>query len=73
MDGEFPKLFAGQMGICAVVLNVLIDKDVITRDELRARFEQAHDAAADSSGGAVAAEALTAFVSYLGPTIRTRS
>jgi hypothetical protein len=26
MDGDFAKLFAGQMGICAVVLNVLIDR-----------------------------------------------
>jgi len=30
MDGDFAKLFAGQMGVCAVVLNVLIDKGVIT-------------------------------------------
>ena len=51
MDGDFAKLFAGQMGVCAVVLNVLIDKGVITQDELRARFERAQDAAAHSSGG----------------------
>ena len=30
MDADHAKLFAGQMGICAVVLNVLIDKGVIT-------------------------------------------
>jgi hypothetical protein len=62
-----------QFGICAVVLNVLIDKGVITQDELRGRFEQAQDAAADSSGGSVAAEALAAIVSYLEPTFRIRS
>ena len=73
MDADYAKLFAGQMGICAVVLNVLIDKGVITQDELRERFEQAQDAAADSSGGSVAAETLAAIVSYLEPTFRIRS
>jgi hypothetical protein len=52
---------------------VLIDEGVITQDELRARFEQAHGAAADSSGGSVAAEALAAIVSYLEPTFRIKS
>ena len=39
------KLYAGQMGIVAVLVNVLIDKGVISQDELRERFEQAHEAA----------------------------
>ena len=68
----FQALCGQQLSIRAVVLNVLIDKGVITQDELRARFEQAKGAAADSSGGSVAAEALTAIVSYLEPTLRIR-
>jgi len=39
------KLYAGHMGIVAVLVNVLIDKGVITESELRERFEQAHEAA----------------------------
>src|SRR6185436_12571294 len=39
------KLYAGQMGIVAVLINVLIDKGVITENELRERFEQAREAA----------------------------
>jgi hypothetical protein len=45
------KLYAGQMGIIAVLVNVLIDKGVITENELRERFEQAHEAASRCSGG----------------------
>jgi hypothetical protein len=40
------KLYAGHMGIVAVLVNVLIDKGVITESELRERFEQAHEALA---------------------------
>ena len=39
------KLYAGHMGIVAVLVNVLIDKGIITESELRERFEQAHEAA----------------------------
>jgi sugar diacid utilization regulator len=45
------KLYAGQMGIIAVLVNVLIDKGVITESELRERFEQAHEAASRCSDG----------------------
>ena len=47
------KLYAGQMGIIAVLVNVLVDKGVITESELRERFEQAHEAASRCSGGLV--------------------
>ena len=73
MDRDFAKLFAGHMGICAVVLNVLIDKGVITQDELRERFEQAREAASHCSGGPATAEALAAIVAYLEPTPRRMS
>jgi hypothetical protein len=53
--------------VCAVILNVLIDKGIITEEELIERFEQAHDAAANCSGGPATAEALAAIVRYLDP------
>ena len=65
MPGEYAKLFAGHIGISAVILNVLIDKGVISEDELRERFEQARDAAAYCSGGPATAQALSAIVQYL--------
>ena len=65
MHGEFAKLFAGHMGISTVILNVLIDKGVISQDELLERFQQARDAAAQCSGGPETAAALEAIVRYL--------
>ena len=65
MDGDFAKLFAGHMGVCAVILNVLIDKGIVSQDELRERFEQARHAASHCSGGPATAEALAAIVAYL--------
>lgn len=65
MTSELAKLFAGHMGTCAVILNVLIDKGVISQDELRERFEQARDAAVKCSGGRETAAALAEIVHYL--------
>ena len=65
MPSEFAKLFAGHIGISAVILNVLIDKGVISEEELRERFEQARDAAGNCSGGPATAQALSAIVQYL--------
>ena len=39
------KLYAGKVGIIAVLVNVLINKGVITESDLRGRFEQAREAA----------------------------
>jgi hypothetical protein len=72
MGGDFAKLFAGHMGVSAVILNVLIDKGIITQDELRECFEQARDAAAHCSGGPITAEALAEFVRYLDRTSGAR-
>jgi hypothetical protein len=72
MPADFAKLFAGQMGICAVILNVLIDKGVISQEELRERFELARDAAGQSSGGPATAAALAEIVRYLDPENGTR-
>ena len=59
------KLYAGQMGILAVLVNVLIDKGVITENELRERFERAHEAASRCSGGPGVAIVLEDMLTYL--------
>ena len=64
-DDRAAKLYAGQMGICAVIVNVLIDKHVITQDELRDRFEQARDAAGKCSGGRGITVVLEDMLKYL--------
>ena len=61
------KLYAGHMGIVAVLVNVLIDKGVITESELRERFEQAHEAARQCSGGPGIAVVLEDMLAYLEP------
>jgi hypothetical protein len=66
------KLYAGQMGLVAVLVNVLIDKGVISQDELRERFEQAHEAASTCSGGRGIAVVLEDMLSYLEPVRRDR-
>ena len=59
------KLYAGHMGIVAVLVNVLIDKGVISAGELRDRFEQAHEAARRCSGGPGIAVVLEDMLMYL--------
>ena len=65
MHDRTAKLFAGQMGICAVLINILIDKGIVSEDELRERFEQARQAAEHSSGGPDCGAALSAMLEYL--------
>jgi hypothetical protein len=65
------KLYAGHMGVVAVLVNVLIDKGVISADELRERFEQAHGAAMRCSpGGPEVAVVLEDMLAYLEPARR---
>ena len=59
------KLYAGHMGLIAVLVNVLIDKGVITESELRERFEQAHEAASRCSGGPGVAIVMEDMLAYL--------
>ena len=66
------KLYAGQMGILAVLVNVLIDKGVITEGELRERLEQAHEAASRCSGGPGIAVVLMDMLTCLEPARRDR-
>jgi len=56
------EFYAGHI---AVLVNVLIDKGVITEGELRERFEQAHEAATHCSGGASVAIVLEDMLTYL--------
>ena len=64
------KLYAGQMGIIAVLVNVLIDKGVITEGELRQRLEQAREAARHCSGGPGIAVVVEDMLAYLEPARR---
>jgi hypothetical protein len=64
-DDGAAKLYAGQMGIIAVLVNVLIDKGVISDSELTDRFEQAHEAASRCSGGPGIAVVLEDMLAYL--------
>ena len=64
-DDRTAKLYAGHMGILAVLVNVLIDKGVITESELRERFAQAHEAAIRCSGGPGIAVVLEDMLMYL--------
>jgi hypothetical protein len=71
-DDRTAKLYAGQMGLVAVLVNVLIDKGVISQDELRERFEQAHEAACACRGGRGIAVVLEDMLTYLEPVRRDR-
>ena len=71
-EDQTAKLYAGQMGVIAVLVNVLIDKGIITQSELRKRFEQAHEAASRCSGGPDVAVVLEDMLTYLEPARRNR-
>lgn len=65
MDDQAGKLFAGHMGVCAVLVNLLIDKGIVRRRELVERFQQAQVAASQCSGGPMVAHALAEMVDYI--------
>jgi CheY-like chemotaxis protein len=71
MSEEAAKLFAGHLGVCAVLADVLIDKGIISQGELLERFRQAHAAACQSSAGPAVAHALCEMVEYLEPETRS--
>jgi hypothetical protein len=66
------NVVAGQLGVSAVLANVLIDKGIVSREELCDRFCQAHDAALSSVGGDETARLLAAMVCYLKPDLSAR-
>lgn len=65
MSDQAARLFAGHMGVCAVLVNVLIDKGIVGRGELGDRFQQAHVAANQCSAGSEVADALAEMVEYV--------
>ncbi len=73
MSDEAAKLFAGHLGVCAVLVDVLIDKGIISQSELFNRFQQAHVAACQCSAGPAVAHALSEMVEYLEPAARAFS
>lgn len=65
MEDRVSRLFAGHLGVSAVLANILIDKRIVSREEVLSYFQQAHDAAARCPGGTEVAQALAAMISYL--------
>ena len=68
MTDRLSKQLAGHFGVFAVLANVLIDKGIVSNDELADRFRQAHGAACQCSGGPEVAQALGEMVRYLAQT-----
>jgi CheY-like chemotaxis protein len=73
MNDEAAKLFAGHLGVCAVLVDVLIDKGIISQSELFDRFQQAHVAACQCSAGPAVAHALSEMVEYLEPATKVQA
>jgi hypothetical protein len=65
MDDRAAKLFAGHMGVSVVLASVLIEKGLVSSQELRNRLRQAHTAAVRSKGGDECAQALSALLCFL--------
>src|SRR5688572_7950256 len=45
MNDQAAKLFAGHAGVCAVLVDMLIDKGIVSQGELLGRFERAQSTA----------------------------
>ena len=73
MNDQATKLFAGHIGICAVLVDILIDKGIVAQSEIRDRFEQAREAAGQSSDGPMVSHALAEIVEYLEPDPEAQS
>jgi CheY-like chemotaxis protein len=67
VEDQSAKLFAGHVGVCAVLVNLLIDKGVVGRDEFLDRLRRAH--AAHDLPDPVGADALAQMVDYLEPVV----
>jgi hypothetical protein len=73
MNDDLAKLHAGHLGVHAILANVLIDKGIVSREELCQRMQQGLEAAAQSSAGLESAQVLAAMLHYLEPKESTRS
>jgi CheY-like chemotaxis protein len=67
MNDHAARLFAGHAGVCAVLVDMLIDKGIVSHSELIERFERARSAAGHWSDNRVAARELADIVAYLRP------
>jgi CheY-like chemotaxis protein len=67
MSEQALRLSDGQMRVCAVLVDLLIQKGIVTERELFDRLRQAQAPAGRRSGGFGAARALADIVAYLDP------
>lgn len=67
MNDQAAKLFTGHAGVCAVLVDMLIDKGIVSQSELLGRFERAQSTAGHWSESRVAARELADIVAYLKP------
>jgi CheY-like chemotaxis protein len=67
MDDQAAKLFAGHAGACAALVDVLIDKGIISQREVLDRFQRAQFVAGRRSDSRAAARELADTVAYLEP------
>lgn len=65
MSDQAAKLLAGHAGACAVLVEVLIEKGIVSHSEVCDRFQQARSATGNWSGSRVAARELADIVAYL--------
>jgi CheY-like chemotaxis protein len=74
MNEQAAKLFVGEVGVCAVLVDVLIDKGLISQGEFFDRFQRAHAAAGRRLDGVEPAPtALADMLAYLEPEKGERS
>ena len=69
MNDQAARPFAGQVGACAVLVDMLIDRGIISQSEFFDRFRRAHVA----SGGQATARGLADIVANLEPSGAGRS
>jgi CheY-like chemotaxis protein len=67
MNDPAAKLLAGHAGLCAVLVDMLIDKGIVSRSELLDRFERAQSVGGDGSESRVAVRGPADIVAYLEP------
>jgi CheY-like chemotaxis protein len=67
MNDQAARMPAGQMGVCAVLVDLLIDKGIVSQRELFDRVRQAQAATGRWSGGFGAARALADIMACLEP------
>jgi CheY-like chemotaxis protein len=65
MDDHAAKPLTGHIGVCAVLVDMLIDKGIISQSEVFDRFRRAHSAADRRPSGWAAARELADIVAYL--------